>query len=294
MPLNRRLLKVTLAMPGGDVIIDESLQLKVRIHKAALSTQNRAAIEVTNLNTQLREQLLSQFTAWNKRQVESGRTAQNWLDVKIEAGYYIGLDKKNTQSSVIFVGQVALVEPTSPPPNIGVRLTCYSRQIDKTTFITERAPYKTTFKKYVEWAAGQMGFGTSFICDTSYNDVEILNPARSIHTVAGLLPDIQSYYRPDVAAFVDDNVLIVKDRSAVINKDQVSLLDRFIGIPGWTEWGVEFTVMFDPTVRLAQAVFLMSKMNRSLNGAYVMMEIEYDLTSRDKAFYLKGGGSPPA
>jgi hypothetical protein len=278
-------------MPGGDIVLDQGLQIRVRINKAALAIQNRASIEITNLNTQLREQLLSQFTAWNKRQVETGQLSQNWIDVKIEAGY---VEPQGEISSVVFLGQVALVDPASPPPNIGVRLTCYSRQIDKTSFITDRAPTKTTFAGYVKWAAEQMGFGSSYICDTSYNDVEILNPARSIFTVAGLLPDIQSYYRPDVAAFVDDNVLIVKDRSKVVNPDDVTFINRFVGIPSWTEWGCEFNAMFDPSVRLAQAVYLRSLMNPGLNGTYVLMELEYDLSSRDNPFYMKGGGSPPA
>ena len=138
-----------------------------------------------------------------------------------------------------------------------------------------------------------MGFGSNFICDTSYNSVIINNPARSILSIASLLIDIQDMYKPDVAAFVDDDLLIVKDRNKIMNPAQTAVLSEFIGIPGWTEWGIGFQTLFDPTIKLAQGVSITSSMNPSLNGTYVVLELEYDLSSRDGPFYVKPGASPP-
>lgn len=303
MSLRNRALKVTLSLPSGDVVLDETIQMHVRIHKSALAIQNSAVIEATGLTQSLREQLLSQFTAWNKRLVESGQAQQNWINVTIEAGYKtppsaaLGVGfatPSNTQTSVIFKGQVVLCDLASVPPNITVRITCYTRQIDKTAHVTNPAPAQTTFFNYVKWAAGQMGFGDNFVCDTSFNDVIIYNPARSILVASALIWDIQDMYKPNVAAFIDDDILIVKDRNKIINPSNVSTADEFIGVPSWNEWGVDFVTMFDPTVRLAQATRITSKMNPSLNGPYVITELFYDLSSRGQAFYVKSSGSPPA
>lgn len=303
MPLNDRKIKVTISLPNGDVIIDESLKVNIRIHKAALAIQNKATIDVVGLSTALRVQLLSQFTAWHKRQVETGQASQDWINVQIEAGYAssnsglvnssAGASSTNN-TSIIFIGQIVLCEPTSAPPNIGVRITAYSRQIDKTTYISSPAPAQTTFYQYVQWAAQQMGFGSNFICDTSYNDVQILNPARSILTTGALLIDIQNMYRPDVAAFIDDNQLIVKDRTKIIDSSEISNVTQFIGTPMWTEWGVNFACLFDPTIKLAGAANITSIMNPGVNGTYVILELEYDITSRDTPFYVRVGASPPA
>jgi hypothetical protein len=250
------------------------------------------------LTTTLRETLLSQFTAWNKRLVDTNQAAANYIDVKIEAGRTAKTTPSGTSPaslSVVFKGQVVLCTPVSSPPSIGVRITCYTRQIDRTTFISAPAAEKLTFAQYVAWAAAQMGFGTSqFVCDTTYNDVEITNPGRSIMTVSGLLIDIQNQYRPDVAAFVDDDYLIVKDRNKIIDTSVTANLTEFVDIPQWTEWGIEFTALFDPTVRLAHAATVTSKMNPSLNGQYVVMELEYDLASRKDNFYVKANANPPA
>lgn len=291
MALRQRILRVTLDMPSGPVVLNQTLNLRVRIHKDALAIQSRATVEVSGLTTQLRESLLSQFTAWNKRKVEMGQIAINSVDVKIEAGWR---DTPDAIPSLVFQGQVALVDLVSGPPTITVRFTCFTSQIDKTAFTTSRAPAQTTYYGYVAWAAKEMGFGENFICDTSFNDKVIENPARSIFTRAGLLIDIQNIYRPAVAAFVDDGRLIVKDMNRIINPGETANVDSFVGIPSWTEWGVEFTTLFDSNILLAHGARLTSKMNPSINGQYVIMSIEYDLNSRERGFYVKAMGSPPA
>lgn len=294
MGLRNRILEVILKMPGGDVKLDSSINLRVRIQKAALAIQNKATIDIIGLNGSLREQLLSQFTAWNQRQVTSGQASQKWINVEVKAGWD-GLDAKDSQpAATIFKGQITLCDLTSAPPNIGIRLVCFTRQIDRTTFITSPAPASATFRAYVEWAAGQMGLADNFICDTSFNDVVIQNPARSMFVASALLIDIQDMYKPAVAAYVDDDRLIVKDRTKILNPSQVTTVTEFIGAPCWTEWGVNFNCLFDQSISLAGGVTLQSAMNPGVNGTYVTLELDYNLTSRDVPFYVNVNASPPA
>ena len=303
MPLANRIIKVTLTMPNGAVVVlDQTLHMRVQIFKASLAIQNRATIEITNLTKSLREQLLSMFTAWNRQQLQTYGPAvvkPNWVYVQIDAGYQV----KNASGTAtaqdeitasVFKGQVVIVEPTSGPPNIGVKITCYTRQIDKTSDQTERVPPNLTVKEFVTWAAGQMGFGKNFVCETSYNDTQSNNPAGAIYKQSQLLPTMQNLYMPNIAAYVDDDFLIVKDRNKILNPSNIQNISQFIGVPSWTQWGAQFTTLLDPTIRLAQGVNLTSVMNPKINGQYVVMEIEYSLTSREEAFYGKIGVGPPA
>jgi len=291
MAMKERVIRVTFTLPSGDVVLTEGLRLNIRISKAALAIQNKAVIEVFGMDTKMREGLLSQFTAWNKRKAEQGDITPQWIPVTIVAGYK---QDGNDYSSLVFKGEVALVELSSPPPNIGVRITAYTNQINRTKFVTSPAPEQATLEEYVAWAAGQMGLGTNYECKTSYNKSIIVNPSRSTHIAAALVIDIQNAYRQDIAAYVDDGRLIVKDVANLINVDLITEVKTFVGIPSWTEWGVEFMTMFDPSIRVGQAVNLTSAMNPSINGSYVITELDYDITSRDKAFYVRGSGSPPA
>lgn len=288
--MRSRILRVTISVPGGDVVLTESLSMHVRVAKAALAMQSRASIEVVGLTTTLRERLLSQFTAFNNNRVQQGTSKQyQWIGIKIEAGY---LDGTNLQKSLIFVGEIVTVEPVSSAPDIGVRITAYTRQIDKSGFFSEQQPTPTTYKGYVIWAAGQMGIIAD--CQTSYDDFVIENPARSLINLGQLVIDIQNMYRTDVAAFIDNDILIVRDRNNIINKGSIANVTEFVGIPTWTEWGVEFTCLFDQNVKLAQAATLKSKMNPTLNDCtYVITSLEYDLSSRSRAFYVRANGMPP-
>lgn len=292
MALKKRLLKITFTLPSGPVVLTQGLRMSVKISKVAFAVQNRAVMEIFGMDTQMREWLLSHFTAWNKRKIAQGDALPTYIPVTIEAGYE---DESGEHTALAFKGEVALCEPASPPPNVSVRITAYTNQINKTRFVTSPAPAKPTLLEYVKWAAEQMGLGTNYRCETSYNNEVTENPSRSTHIAAALVIDIQNAYRQDIAAYVDDGVLIVKDIANLINPKEIAIIKEFVGAPpSWTEWGVSFMAMFDASVRLGQAVNLTSAMNPSINGNYVITELEYDLSSRDRPFYVKGNGSPPA
>jgi hypothetical protein len=305
MPLNNRVLTVAIGLPSGTVTLTQSLTLRVKIRKAALQVQNSATIEIMGMTTSLRLQLLSQFTAWRARQVASGQTPQSFIPVTIAAGYQSTASSSNntngstsnsntSQSATIFVGYITLVEPSSPPPNIGVRIQAFTRQIDKTQFLTQAAPTSATFKQLVAFAAKQMGLANNYYCNTSIDNKVFYNGFRTIYTVGGLLIGIQELQYTNVAAFIDDDRLIVKDRNAILNSSAVVPLDEFIGTPLWNEWGVEWSTLMNTNIKLASAAALTSSMNPGVNGTYVITELEYDLSSRDGPFYVKAMGSPPA
>jgi hypothetical protein len=292
MGLKKRIIKLTFDTPSGQVVITQGLKMFVRVHKAALVIQNRATMEIFGLDTQLRQRLTSQLTAWRKRLAEQGDIVPVWIPVSIVAGYE---DDEGDHSTLIFKGECVLCEPSSPPPNISIKITAYTNQINKATFVTDPAPAELTFKEYVIWASIQMNLGDNPVCDTSYNDTIITNPSRSTHVASSLLIDIQNAYRMDVAAYVDDGRLIVKDIAKLINPADIAFLDTFVGAPpSWNEWGIQFQTMFNPEVRVGQAVEILSITNPSTNGQYVVTELDYDLSSRDKPFYVRGSGAPPS
>ncbi|MGN6083166.1 baseplate hub protein [Trinickia sp.] len=305
MPLGQRFLQVEIKLPqsGQLVTLDQTLALHVNIHKDALAIQNSAEITVFNLTQSLRQQLLSSFTAFNKRQIETGaaNAADSYCQVTITAGYLNstssalnnGDPNNGNNSTIIFQGAIVHVEPIGAPPNQGVMIHCFEHQINKLKFITGFAPSSTTFKSYVQWAGAQMGVDR-VVCQTSYDNKVISNPGGSAHTVEDLLLDIQSLYRPAVAAFIDNNDLIVTDINKVVASRGVTTVSEFIGMPLWTEYGVQFRSMFDPQILLAGQVNLKSTTNPSLNHSYIVSSLDYDLASRDEAFYGTVNANPAA
>lgn len=291
MPLGTRHLKVILKMPGGDVVLDQTLDLRVQIRKKALDAQSTCMIEITNLNTNLREFLLSQFTAFNKRQVKSNTAGSNnpYVNVEIEAGYVEG---NLSRTGVIFFGQVVMVNPTSYPPNLTLRIECYTRQLDKLKWMSDVPPEDVTFLEYVQWVGRQLDLNV--ICDTKMNNSRNWNSSSSTQVLSQLVIDIQNAYRPDIAAYVEDNFLIVRDIDKVVSSANRVNVTEFVGTPVWNEWGVEFMTLFDPRLTLTSAVSLNSLMNPKLNQDFVIFSVDHDLSARDNPFYTKVYGIPPA
>ncbi|PMS33199.1 hypothetical protein B0G57_1204 [Trinickia symbiotica] len=301
MALTKRILNVVMTLDSGDVTLDASLDMHVNVSKMALGLQHTCTIDVFGLSQALRQTLLSQFTAWNKRQIEQpvGAVAprNNFVPVKVYAGYHSGsvgpaAPGQNT-TTLIFDGWVVLCDPISGPPNIGVRLTCYQLAQQKTQFISDVAPASATVEQYANWIAKQMGLAR-VLCVTSLKDKVISNLSGTTEIVAALLVDIQEAFRPNVAAFIDNNTLIVKDVNQVIDNFNTVAVDEFIGTPMWTEWGVEFTCLYDPKIQLAGAATLKSLMNPGLNKSWVITALRYNLSSRAEPFYVTVDGCPPA
>lgn len=279
-------------MPDTSVITwTELMYLRVQVKKACLAQQAYSTIDVGGLTQSLRQGLLTQFSAYRKRQRDTeGLVDDQYVNVVISAGYSVdGVEAV----APIFHGQVALVEPISNPPNAIIRLTCYTNQIDRTKYITGVAPASTTLKSFCQWAADQMGVAVDV--KTSYDNMVIENPGRKVFVVNQLLLEIQRFDRQNIIAYIDDNTLIVRDTNALLTAADVYNLSIFIGQPSWNEWGIDFTILFDPRVRLATGVQLASTTNPSVNEAnLVVMQIEYTLASRSAEFIAKISTSPAA
>jgi hypothetical protein len=305
-------------MPNGDVTLDKELFIKAAVQKKVDGVENRAIIEVVNLSKTLREYLLSQFTAWKRRARETNPEGQAGeaetppIDVTIEAGYsssslvdtassigslnmdQITAGQTVTYPSVIYRGQIYQMDPTTGPPDIGVRIECKTRMVDRTKFITSPAPFNPTFRELAQWANDQLQLPEPPVIETQFADVVSPNPARSIMFRSAIVPYLNAMYWPRAAAFVDDTRLIIKDLDKVINVGDMADVKEFIGTPMWDEWGVRFTTLFDPSVKLAQVAQLTSVMNPAVNGKYVLTALEYNLTTREGPFYVTGYGSQAA
>jgi hypothetical protein len=281
MPIKKRRIKVTLDMQDGQLVLDESLELRVAIHKDCLSMQATCDIDVVNLTVSQREYLLTNFSAWNVRLAQTGVTTNPvYVNVKVEVGY-------DNDTALVFTGQVVETSLVSPPPNVCVRLHCASRQIDKTKD-TAQPPSSsvTTFKEYVQWAADQMGVSQAD-CQTTHDDEVIPGMFRSAYDVQALIWAIQSAFDPHVVAYIDNDRLTVREINVPLAEEGIVNVNEFIGIPTWTSYGSTFTALFDHRIHLGGLVKLHSSMNPSLNvtNSWLVFGIDYELSSRHESFY---------
>lgn len=290
MPIKKRRLKVTLDMPNGPVVLDESLELHVSLHKDCLGMQSTCDIDVANMTTRLRAELLTQFSVFNVRKAQTGFTVNPvYLNVKVEAGY-------DGDTSALFTGQVAGTSLASPPPNVTMRIHCASRMIDKTKDTAQPpASGSTTFKEYVKWAAGQMGIGIVH-CETPYDNDITPGMFASVYNVSGLVMAIQAVHTPDIVAYIDNDTLTVRALNVPLAAEQIVHLTEFMGVPTWTSYGATFQTLFDHRLHVGGLAHLNSSMNPDLakEAAFLIFSLDYSLSSRREDFYVRANCYAPA
>ncbi|MGF6722434.1 hypothetical protein P3T43_001781 [Paraburkholderia sp. GAS41] len=310
MPIGQRTLQVKFTMPNGSIVtLDDTLDLHVHIKRNAYVTQTVADITVTNLSQTLRQTLLSRINAYTNNRVQIGtangaQIESAWIPVEIVAGYAqpsnttVGASYQTaTNAAPIFTGQAFLSRPIGDFPNMGVNILAATNQVDKTRVPTAWPGGQQTFAYMVQWVASQIG--CNYICNTSVNDVLVTNPfsgaiyvGQLVKELAALVPAIG----PRVEVFIDmDGTLVARDLGATIANQAAITVDEFIGQVGATEQGIRFKTLLDPRIRLISNVQVQSTQSPWFNSiGWVPFSLEYDLTSRDEAFYLTVDAVPPA
>ncbi|WP_321875239.1 baseplate hub protein [Burkholderia cenocepacia] len=305
--MRTRVLQVTFDIDGEKTVLNDAasdptsstpLSIRARIKKNAFKMQTSCTLEIINLSKSVRERLMSRMTAWDARMRNEGREEQRKIKVEVKAGYAApfkpGQSKDiRLEPSTVFTGEVGIVELISGPPDIAIRVQCFTSQIDRSSFKTGQTPNKLTVAEFVKYISKQMGLTSDPIIDTVKADEILINPGQSCVTRIALLTWLQRLYGPEVFAFVDNGQIIVKDAWKLVDKDNIPVYSDFLEIPMWNEYGVTFSTLFDPTLKLAGPAQLKSKLNPAVNGGvFIVYAVEYNLTSRGNEFNVTAFASP--
>lgn len=300
MKIPLRVLTLKITFPGEKTSIitidrDSALYIGVQSAKHLLQIQNEAQILIRGMRPDIRQLLLSSFTAWNYRK----RFVNNYAYVEIFAGYESSI--KRFAGSRIFIGDIVVCKPEGEMPNVDIAITAYTRMIDRTDLIPSSIPNKGTFKSIASAAAKAAGMGID--CKTSIDNRVIsnfgvfqLNPVGEPmrFNVQAAIAYLNAVEPDKVVAWVDDDKVLVRDIGEAVGTD-IPKISTFVGNPPiWTEWGITFTTLFTPQLRLGGAFEVDCVTLPKLNGQYVTTSLAYNLTSRERPFYVTVKSTPPA
>lgn len=92
-----------------------------------------------------------------------------------------------------------------------------------------------------------------------------------------------------VSAYIDDDLLVVKDaKAAVRGAMRILTLDSgLVGIPKATGKGLDVTFLIDRETRLGGTLRLDSKQNKALNGDYKIDQLKFDVATHDEPFFYQ-------
>jgi hypothetical protein len=280
--LDPRLLRVSIQI-GSNIKTYSDIAISVSGSKFANATQNECELKLTNLDKATRDYLLTNASPFSKSKTRKS--------VIVEAG------RESTGYAIVFVGDITTTSggpikdeaekknpkpstTTAQPPDITITLKAATTNYNKGQVIAVSQPPSAPLQNIAKQVADSLGLTLDFqatprnISSYSYTG----SKARQVEKLGQM---------GRVNAYVDDNVLVVKDFGKPLrNKVKVLNLDTgLIGVPEFTEHGIRVKMLFDNQVTLGSGLQITSKINPAANGVYTVYKLNFELTNRDTPFY---------
>lgn len=263
--IDQRILRVGVEV-SGEIRWYEGLQIKASGSKLVSDTQNICDVTIVNLSRDVRNYLLTETSPFNKNKTPKR--------IIVEAG------RVSTGTARLFVGDIISSSPTQPP-DIGLDIKAQTGAFKKGELIARSGAAREKLSAIAARVAGDLGASLvfeatdKFIANYSFSGATL----RQVNALAAA---------GSVDAYQDDDELVVKDLGKSV-KGRVKIIDNttgMIGIPEATERGVKVKILFDLQTELGCEIQLTSELNPALDGSYTCYQIDFDLASRDTAWYL--------
>ena len=243
----------------------EGLRVRAGGTKFANAQQNECTLTVSGLSMSTRDHLLTETSPFN-----SNPTPKRLI---IEVG------RVSTALFRIFIGDIVSAEPSSPPDvDVIIKAKTQSAQAGNVVAIASGPISKLS--AISQRVADEIGLGLDFqALDKNISNFSYTGAALKM---VNLLQDSGG-----VRAFIDDETLIVKNYgSALSGRIRILGADTgMVGIPKATEKGLDVTFLIDSESLLGGMIRLDSKMNKSLNGDYVIDQLKFDVASHEDPFF---------
>lgn len=262
--LDPRIIRVGIEI-DGQLRTYEGLDITASGTKYANPLQNECEIKISNLSREVRDYLLTETSPLNQRKVRKS--------IILEAG------RVSYGTSVLFRGDITSVVG-GQPPDITLTIKAMTGNWDKGNVVSNSQPGQAQLSKISEQAAKDMGLKLDF----QAKDKSIANYS---HTGAAIKQVDRIGTAGAVSAYIDDDRLVVKDIDMPLTgRTRVLSLDTgMIGAPEFTEQGIKVKFLYDGQTALGGALDITSVMNPAANGRYQIYKLQFEVASRNTAFY---------
>lgn len=264
-----RILTVELEFEDGSLIYTSPTAITVGGTKSVTSMQNSATITISNLTKEHRDYILSNC---NQQLAANFKVRR----VRVMAG------RESFGSWQVYMGDIVSAN-VSQPPDVKLTLRCLTNAVDRTQWWAFSNTSGVTLDTLVQETAAIMGL--SYRIDERVDKGKVIPHFTFNGPAAAMI--IRLSELANVRVYCDDDTIVVTNWDAGlsniivdVNKDS-----GMIGIPEFTEYGVKVRTFVDRNIVLGGAIRLRSEMVPVMDGDYVVTRIDYEMTTRDQAFY---------
>lgn len=244
---------------------DQNMNVRATGTKFANPLQNDCSVTISGLSTQTRDFILTETSPFN-----SNRTPKRLI---VEAGRVsLGVFR-------LFVGDIISASPGSPP-DVTLTIKAKTTNSQSGNIVAVEGGAMQKLSAIADRVAREIGVALDFIA----TDKNISNFSYS--GAASKMVDLLQQ-SGGVRAFIDDEILIVKDYGRA-HIGRIKILNQesgMVGVPKPTESGLEVTYMVDSESLLGGMIRIDSRMFKSVNGDYIVDQLKFDVSTHDDAFF---------
>lgn len=233
--------------------------------------QGQAEIKILNLSRNERERLMTECSPFNSNPARKS--------VIVKAG------RESTGASVLYQGDIFRVA-VGGKPDVALTLKCLTGNYNKRSIVARSFDKSADIVDIAKSIADDNGLDLSFEGIKKKIGGAIFNG-----TAFDQLKQLTELTSDDV--YVDNSTLVVKEASKPRSGTTIKKLNMntgMIGVPESTEIGIRVTMLYDPSVIIGSRLRIESQLSPVLNGDYTVFKLDFDISSRDKNFYLIAEG----
>lgn len=249
----------------GQVQFYEGLRVKVSGTKSADPTQNECTVTLSGLNQRTRDYILTETSPFNEN-----RTPKRLI---VEVG------RVSTGLFRLFVGDIITADPGSPP-DLDITIKAKTMNAQSGNVVSTSAGPSARLSALSQRVASDLGLTLEF-------QAQDKNIANYTHTGSALAQVQKLAQAGGVQAFIDDAVLIVKEQLGT-RAGRLRILSQnsgMVGIPKATEKGLKVSFLLDGDAAIGGVLRIDSRINRALNGDYVIDQLAFEATSHEDPFF---------
>lgn len=264
--VDRRVVRVGIEI-AGRINWYDGLRVKASGTKYANPLQNDCSVTISGLSMDVRDRILTDTSPYNP-----SPTPRRLI---VDAG------RESYGTFRLFIGDITSAEP-GPPPEVDLVIKAKTENAQSMNVAAVSFGASSRLSSISQQVAKEIGVGLLFeAADKSVANWSFTGPAlklvRRLEEIGG------------IRAFIDDDLLIVKDSGRVIRGAvRVLNLDSgLVGIPKATEKGLDATFLIDRETKLGGMLRLDSRMNKALNGDYSIDQLKFDVATHEDPFFYQ-------
>ncbi|WP_422930146.1 baseplate hub protein [Singulisphaera sp. PoT] len=262
-----RIVRVGFDLPSGHVDL-EGLAIYASGRKYASGIQAECTCRVFNLTRERQNSILTTASPLLKQGQE--RTP---INMTLDVG------RESYGTFRLFEGYVFQGGMTQPP-DIGILLRSLTNNLLTGVIAGASQPRTALLSVIARSVAQANGLTLSFqAADKQINNWSVSGSAQQQINRLGQVGGVD--------AFVDNSTLVVIDSGKARDGDSVLINAQtgMVGIPQVTDIGVAVRVMINNAIQVGGSVTIESELNPAANGTFKVIQLNFEVASRDQPFW---------